>query len=101
MSKLPGSDILSSARKRKTFKSWGEAEIIIKHLESQTSRAAQWQRTRLPMQETGVQSLGREDPLEEEMATHSGTLAWEIPWTEQLGQATVRGVANSRAQLSN
>ena len=35
------------------------------------------------MQEIRVQSLGREDPLEEEMATHSGILAWEIPWTEE------------------
>ena len=34
------------------------------------------------MQELRVRSLGREDPLEEEMATHSGILAWEIPWTE-------------------
>ena len=37
------------------------------------------------MQETQVQSLGREDPLEKEMATHSSTLAWEIPWTEEPG----------------
>ena len=35
------------------------------------------------MQETQVQSLGWEDPLEEEMATHSNILAWEIPWTEE------------------
>ena len=35
------------------------------------------------MQETRVRSLGWEDPLEEEMATHSGILAWEIPWTEE------------------
>ena len=35
------------------------------------------------MQETWVQSLGREDPLEEEMTTHSSILAWEIPWTEE------------------
>ena len=34
-------------------------------------------------QETQVRSLGREDPLEEEMATHSSILAWEIPWTEE------------------
>ena len=34
------------------------------------------------MQETEVPSLGQEDPLEKEMATHSGILAWEIPWTE-------------------
>ena len=35
-------------------------------------------------QETWVQSLGREDSLEEEMASHSNILAWEIPWTEEL-----------------
>ena len=35
--------------------------------------------------ETRVRSLGREDPLEEEMATHSGILAWRIPWTEETG----------------
>ena len=35
------------------------------------------------MRETWVQSLGREDPLEKEMATHSTTLAWEIPWMEE------------------
>ena len=40
---------------------------------------------RLPaMRDTWVQSLGREDPLEKEMATHSSTLAWKIPWTESL-----------------
>ena len=37
------------------------------------------------MQETQVQSLGQEDPVEEEMATHSSILAWEIPWTEEPG----------------
>ena len=37
------------------------------------------------MQETQVQSLGEEDPLEEEMATHSSILAWRIPWTEEAG----------------
>ena len=36
-------------------------------------------------QEIWVQSLGQEDPLEEEMATHSSILAWEIPWTEEPG----------------
>ena len=42
---------------------------------------------RLPtMQETRVQSLSREDPLEKEMATHSGTLAWKIPWMEEHGR---------------
>ena len=37
------------------------------------------------MQETWVGSLGWEDPLEKEMATHSSTLAWRIPWTEEPG----------------
>ena len=36
------------------------------------------------MQEMKVQSLGQEDPLEKEMATHSSILAWEIPWIEEL-----------------
>ena len=40
--------------------------------------------TNLPaMQDTRFQSLGQEDPLEKEMATHSGILAWRIPWTEE------------------
>ena len=38
------------------------------------------------MQETQVRSLGREDPLEKEMATHSSTLAWKIPWMEKPGR---------------
>ena len=37
------------------------------------------------MHEMWVQSLGREDPLEKEMVTHSSILAWEIPWTEEPG----------------
>ena len=37
------------------------------------------------MQETQVESLGQEDPLEKEMATHNSILAWKIPWTEEPG----------------
>ena len=58
---------------------------------------------RLPaMQETWVRSLGGEDPLEKEMATHSSILAWRIPWTENLTDGgawwatTVHGVTKSR-----
>ena len=47
------------------------------------------------MWETQVLSLGWEDPLEKEMATHSSTLAWKILQTEEPGQATVHGVAKS------
>ena len=48
---------------------------------------------RLPtMQETWVQSLGREDLLEQEMATHSSILAWKIPWMEEPGRLQFMGL---------
>ena len=47
-----------------------------------TSLVAQTVKTLPAMQETSVRSLGGEDALEKEMATHSGFLAWRIPWTE-------------------
>ena len=53
------------------------------------SQVAQWLRIHLLMQETQepwVRSLGQEDPLEEEMATHSSILAWKIPWAEEPGR---------------
>ena len=43
------------------------------------------------MREIRVRSLGREDPLEKEMATHSSTLAWKIPWTEKPGRLQSMG----------
>ena len=47
---------------------------------------------RLPaMQETWVLSLGQEDPLGKEIATHSSTLAWRIPWTEESGRLQSMG----------
>ena len=47
---------------------------------------------RLPaMRETRVQSLGQEDTLEKEMATHSSTLAWKIPWMEEPGRVQSMG----------
>ena len=48
------------------------------------------------MQETQVQSLGQEDPLEEEMATHSSNLAWRIPRTEELGGLQFIGLQRVR-----
>ena len=54
---------------------WNETDL--------TSLVAQTVKHLPTMQETQVQSLGREDPLEKEMATHSSTLAWKIPWTEK------------------
>ena len=49
------------------------------------SLAAQTVKSLPAMQETWVRSLGQEDLLEEEMATHSGILAWKIPWMEESG----------------
>ena len=53
------------------------------------------------MQETKVRSLGREDPLEKRMATHSSILAWRIPMDSEAGWATVHGVAKCWTQLSD
>ena len=56
---------------------------------------------RLPtMWETQVRYLGREDSLEKEMATHSSTLAWKIPWTEEAGRLWSM-VAKSQTRLSD
>ena len=52
------------------------------------------------MQETLVQSLSCEDPLEEEMATHSSFRAWEIPWTEEHGGLRSRGWQRVRHNLT-
>ena len=46
-------------------------------------QVVQWYRIHVPVQETRVQSLGQEGPLEKEMATHRSILAWRIPWTEE------------------
>ena len=48
------------------------------------------------MQEMRVRSLDGEDPLEEEMAIHSGILAWKIPWTRGALWATVHGIEKSQ-----
>ena len=48
------------------------------------------------MQETRIQSLGREDPLEKEMATHSSIPAWKIPWMEEPGGLQSRGLQRVR-----
>ena len=50
-------------------------------------------------QETGVWSLGLEDPLEEGMATHSSILAWRIPWTEEPGGLQSMGSQKSRTWM--
>ena len=53
------------------------------------------------MRDTSVQSLGLEDPLEKEMATHSSILAWKIQWMEEPGRLQSMGVTKSQTRLSN
>ena len=60
---------------------------------------AQMVKNLLAVQETQVQSLGQEDPLEKGMATHSRLLAWRIPRTEEW--ATVHGISKNGTQLSD
>jgi len=57
----------------------------------QSSLVAQTVENLLAMQETRVQSLGQEDPLEKGMAIHSCILAWRIPWTKELGRLLSMG----------
>ena len=54
----------------------------------------------LPIQKIWVWSLGWKDPLDEEMATHSNILAWEIPWTEEPGRLQSMGSQKSQTWLS-
>ena len=61
------------------------------HFHFGTSWVAQMVKRLLTMQETQVRSLGREDPLEKEVAAHSSTLAWKIPWTEESGRLQSMG----------
>ena len=56
-----------------------------------TSLVAQMVKCLSTMRETQVQSLGWEDPLEKEMAIHSSTIAWKIPWTEEPGKVQSMG----------
>ena len=57
-----------------------------------TSLVAQIVKRLSTMRETWVRSLGREDPLEKEMAIHSSTIAWKIPWTEEPGRLQSMGL---------
>ena len=62
---------------------------------------AQWVKNPPAMQEMWVQSLGQEDPLGEEMATHSNILAWEIPWAREPGGLQFVGSQRDRTQLTH
>ena len=69
-------------------------EVVLQNrrgLDLLTSLVAQRLKRLPPMLETRVRSLGRKDPLEKEMAAHSSTLAWRIPWTEEPGRLQSTG----------
>ena len=61
------------------------SEQLRQSLQTRNFPVAHMVKNLLAMQETWVRSLGREDPLEKGMTTHSRILAWEIPWTEEPG----------------
>jgi hypothetical protein len=67
------------------------SKTLLKKNKDQASLVAQTVKNLPAMQETWVQPLGREDPLEKEMATHSSILAWSIPWTEKPGRLLSMG----------
>ena len=69
--------------------------LIVEH-SLQGSLVAQTIKRLHAMWETWVRSLGWEDPLEKEMATHSNTLAWEIPWMEEPGRLQSMGSQSVR-----
>ena len=67
------------------FLSGGCGKKYLKVTNRAASLVAQMVKNLLAMQETQVQSMGQEDPLEKGMATHFSILAWRIPWTEEPG----------------
>ena len=75
--------------KRKRLLSWEMWFYLVYTF--QTSLVAQMVKCLSTMRKTQVQSLGREDPLEKEMAIHSSTTAWKIPWTEEPGRLQSMG----------
>ena len=88
---------------------WGEKRAhnscckisALKKVSPSTSLVAQTAKRLPPMQETQVQFLGREDPLEKEMATHSSSLAWKIPWAEDPGRLQSMGSQKSQTWLND
>ena len=62
---------------------------------------AQWVKNLPSLQDTQVQFLGQEDPLEKEMATHSSLLAWRIPWMEEPGRLQSMGSQELRSEQLN
>ena len=78
------------------------SEMKLMYRPELTSLVAQMVKCLSTMRETWVPSLSREDPLEKEIAIHSSTIVWKIPWTEEPGRLQSMGwVAKSRTRLSD
>ena len=77
----------------RTYADWTSPRAFPDH---RTSLVAQTVKRLSTMRETRVRSLGREDPLEKEMAIHSSTIAWKIPWTEEPGRLQSMGLQRAR-----
>ena len=71
------------------------------HFHFLVSLMAQMVKNLSAMQETQVQFLSQEDPLEERMTTHSSIVAWRIPWTEKPGGLQSMGITKSQTRLSD
>ena len=76
-------------------------ENICLPLPAADSLVAQMVKHLLAMQETQVRSLGHEDPLEKDTATHSSILAWRIPWKEEPGRLQSMGSQRSWTRFSD
>ena len=79
----------------------GILALILKAVRNEASLVAQIVKTLPAMQETWVQSLGQEDPLKKDMATHPSVFAWRIPWTEEPGGLQSLGSQKSQSRLSD
>ena len=75
-----------------SIEKWNIFCLIHFHFHFCTSLVAQAVKHLLTTWEAWVRSVGREDPLEKDMATHSSTLAWKIPWTEEPGRLQSTGL---------
>ena len=113
------SEVKSLSRVRLFVTPWTFQGIVLEWIAISFSRGSSWSRdwTRVShivdrhftvwatrevaKQETRVQSLDQEDPLEREITTHSIILAWEIPWTEEPGRLQFMGLQKSQAYLSD
>ena len=74
---------------------WGQFKgitFIVHFISIGASLVAQMVKHLPTMWETQIRSLGREDPLEKEVTTHSSALAWKIPWTEEPGRLQSKGL---------